>query len=500
MVWVNDPYFESPMKGSFAACVASVFAEGIIDAGTAAIPAVGCITQGLKSVYTLFSPFPGQPEKGNTWGSWLKGFAVSLVDCGISLTGVGAVVKAMGVLLANSYLYKEKLDDCRKAFMVNNPNDQEIAAVASLDPNEKAGPSGYGALNYIASSRNFPYTIYFENKATATAPAHTVSVSDQLDVARFDLASFSFGDVTIGDSLIRVTRGLREFSADKKLDKLKITARITGKLDTVTGRVDWTIRSLDPVTLDDIEDPDTGLLPPNLNPPQGEGSVSFYVRLKQDPEHNSGVTNQASIVFDANPAIVTNQHLTTFDLKAPESSVQLLASTTAARQFTVKWAGTDDGSGIDNYNIYVKKNNGPYQIWLAGTNETTAQYQSSDDGFYQFSSVAADKTGNQEPLSETPDATTNVVTSSEDRAIPENQTLVSPIPSSGDVMVKIGAQGDFTFRIYGTDGRLRLEKRMTGQSAVRIPVFTLSKGLYLWQLVSEDSRTRETGKFVVGGE
>ncbi len=500
MVWVNDPYFESPMKGSFAACVASVFAEGIIDAGTAAIPAVGCITQGLKSVYTLFSPFPGQPEKGNTWGSWLKGFAVSLVDCGISLTGVGAVVKAMGVLLANSYLYKEKLDDCRKAFMVNNPNDQEIAAVASLDPNEKTGPTGYGAKNYIAYSRNFPYTIYFENKATATAPAHTILVSDQLDVAKFDLASFSFGDVTIGDSLIRITKGLREFSADMKLDKLNITARITGKLDTETGKVDWTIRSLDPVTLDDIEDSDRGLLPPNLNPPQGEGSVSFYVRLKEYPEHNSEVTNQASIVFDANPAIITNKHLTTFDLKAPESAVQLLAATTAARQFTVRWAGTDDGSGIENYLIYVRKNNGPYQIWLAGTTETTAQYQSADDGMYQFSSVAVDKTGNREVLAETPDATTQVVTHSENQAVHEGDVLVTPVPSSGCLIADIGIPGNFSFRIFGTDGRLRMEKKMSGQSVVRIPVNSLSRGLYLWQLVSDDSQAMKKGKFVVSGK
>jgi hypothetical protein len=252
--------------------------------------------------------------------------------------------------------------------------------------------------------------------------------------------------------------------------------------------------------MDDIEDPDKGLLPPNLNPPQGEGSVSFYVRLKQDPEHNSGVTNQASIVFDANPAIVTNKHLTTFDLKAPESSVQLLAATTADRQFTVKWTGTDDGSGIDNYIIYVKKNYGPYQIWLAGTTETTAQYQSSDDGIYQFCSVAADKTGNREVLAETPDATTQVVTHSEDLAVQEGDVLVSPVPSSGYLIADIGIPGNYTFRIYGTDGRLRMEKQMAGQSVNRIPVYTLSRGLYLWQLVSEDCRTRETGKFAFVGK
>jgi len=35
-----------------------------------------------------------------------------------------------------------------------------------------------------------------------------------------------------------------------------VVARINGKLDTLTGMLEWKLRSLDPVTLDDIEDPD----------------------------------------------------------------------------------------------------------------------------------------------------------------------------------------------------------------------------------------------------
>jgi PKD repeat protein len=496
MVWVNEPYFESPMKGSFAACVASVFAEGAIDAGTSAIPAVGCITQGIKSVYTIFSPFPGQPEQGNSWGSWLKGLAVSLVDCGISLTGVGAVVKAMGVLVANSYLYKEKLDDCRKAFLVKNPNEQNIAAVSSLDPNEKAGPTGFGEENYIATCRNIPYTIYFENKASATAPAHTVNITDQLDITKFDISTFNFGDIYIGDSLVLIKPGLKEFVVDKKLNNLNVVARISGKLDTLTGNVEWKLRSLDPGTLDDIEDPDIGLLPPNVNSPQGEGNVSFFVKLKSDPVHNFKVTNQASIVFDSNPAILTNKHLTTFDLNAPNSSVKSLMSTTTSKQFEVNWSGSDDGSGIEGYNIYVKTNDGPYNIWLSGATSTSAVFNSTENATYQFSSVAFDKTGNIETLPDIPDAITNVVTDVRHSQYIEPGIKVYPNSVNNEIIVNIGKSGSFRFSVFSSEGKLKFEKLLNGNSITNINTESLSQGLYLWQLIDQTSRFKLSGKFV----
>jgi PKD repeat protein len=389
------------------------------------------------------------------------------------------------------------IDSCKGCYQRRNPQIMPVKAVTSLDPNEKAGPSGYGLENYISSSRNFPYTIYFENKASASAPAHTIIITDILDKTKFNLSSFDFGNITVGDSIIQLTTGLKEFVLDKKLDKLKVMARISGKLDTLTGKLEWKLRSLDPVTLADIEDPDIGLLPPNKTTPEGQGSVSFFVKLKTDPVHKSNVTNQASIVFDANPAIVTNKHLTTFDLAAPLSAVQSLSASTSARQFTVKWSGTDDGSGIENYNIYVKKDNGPYSIWLAGTKETSAVYKSPVDGTYQFSSMATDKTGNVETLSDNPDATTNVVTAVNEARIPAQEIKVYPTPFARELVVNIGMGGRFTLRVYGTDGRLRMEKMMEGNSITSIKTGSLPHGLYLWQLINDKASIKKSGKFVI---
>jgi hypothetical protein len=37
-----------------------------------------------------------------------------------------------------------------------------------------------------------PYTILFENKSEATAPAHIVLITDTLDLSVFDISEFGF--------------------------------------------------------------------------------------------------------------------------------------------------------------------------------------------------------------------------------------------------------------------------------------------------------------------
>jgi len=359
------------------------------------------------------------------------------------------------------------------------------------------GLTGLGAANYIGLANQFPYAIYFENKPTATAPAHQISITDKLDPAVFDLKSFSFGKVTIGDSILYVPSGLRAFTLDLKLSRLNVIARVSGKLDTIAGNIEWLFRSLDPKTLDDVEDPDIGILPPNITSPVGEGNVTYMVKLKNKPQHGQQIKNKASIVFDANPAIVTNEHVVTFDLVAPQSAVQSLSSTTSDRQFTVNWSGTDDGSGIESYNIYVKNDNSTYNLWLAGTKKTSEIYKSSADGTYHFSSMAIDKTGNAETLSDNPDATTNIITAIDEPGIPAAKVTVYPVPSKDELTVNINIPGRFTFRIIGTDGRVRTEDMVEGQTTNSIKTNNLHGGLYIWQLVNNENALRVTGKFEV---
>ena len=60
---------------------------------------------------------------------------------------------------------------------------------------------GYGENGYITGDGSILYTIFFENQASATAPAERVVVSDQLstqlDWSTLELFSFGFNNVDI---------------------------------------------------------------------------------------------------------------------------------------------------------------------------------------------------------------------------------------------------------------------------------------------------------------
>ena len=81
---------------------------------------------------------------------------------------------------------------------------------APLDPNYKAGPGGPGA--FIDGVTPLSYTVTFENIKTATGDAFEVTVTDQLDVAKYDLDTFSLGPISFADNSFpcrRVSRASR---------------------------------------------------------------------------------------------------------------------------------------------------------------------------------------------------------------------------------------------------------------------------------------------------
>src|SRR5262249_34414468 len=79
-----------------------------------------------------------------------------------------------------------------------------------LAPNEKPGPAGFGADHFIAAESIVPYRIEFENEAAATAPAHRVVVTDQLD-ANLDWDTFAWTQVGFGDVVLATPAGSQHF-------------------------------------------------------------------------------------------------------------------------------------------------------------------------------------------------------------------------------------------------------------------------------------------------
>ncbi len=510
--WTETPWFQSPVDEGKVGCLGEALSE--------APPDMGLTEDKVNCAKTLFIFF-AQEFVGNE--------KYEKPDDPLGLIPVIAAIKSAtkicGVtdpndrkdistwvtnIILNGWLSTIKVpalttgsadersgESCPVEFEPQNPTSNTLTAVNSLDPNEKSGPAGFGTENYLTDTRSFPYAIHFENVATASAPAHTVTVSDQLDLAKFDLATFSFGSVFIGDSVLYVEPGLREFVLDKKLGALGVTARVHGKLNLQTGLLEWTFRSLDATTLEDIEDPDIGFLPPNVNSPEGQGAVSFFVKLKNAPQHEEQIRNSASIVFDANPAIATNEHLVTFDLVAPQSAVLPIDPVQSTAQFELNWSGADAGSGIQHYNIFYILNGTDTVLWRGGLTETTAIFTAEGGNTYEFYAIAVDKVGNVEAAPGHPDAVTTVLTGTAEQVGTEADLLLYPNPASDQLTIVNRSASDGCLILVQTDGRVVAKLRLQGQSQQRVSVADVPPGLLLWKWVPGCAGTMQTGRVLV---
>jgi hypothetical protein len=246
--------------------------------------------------------------------------------------------------------------------------------------------------------------ILFENKPLATAPAQTVVITDQLDANKVDLGTFSLGMIAFGDKVVIPPPGLKEYTTDVDLRPgTDLIVRIDAKLNAGTGLLTWRFESLDPATGQPTEDPLAGFLPPNVTSPQGDGSVFFTVMPKSGLSHGTEIRNLASIVFDTNAAILTPEWLNTIDDSVPASQVLTLSPLQGSGSFEVTWSGTDTGSGIGSYSIFVSANGGSFTEWLHDTAATSALFTGDPNTTYAFYSVASDQAGHRESAPVSPD-------------------------------------------------------------------------------------------------
>lgn len=292
--------------------------------------------------------------------------------------------------------------------------------IASRDPNEKIGARGAGTRRFISGEEPLRYAVFFENIETATAAAQDVIITDQLDVSTFDLSTFQLGPISFGARLVEPPPGLSEWTTDVDLRPANnLIVRVSAKLDKATGVVRWKFVSLDPATMLPTEDPLAGFLPPNRTSPEGEGNVFFTVAAKEGIQTGAEVRNGARIVFDQNPHIDTPVWLNTIDNSRPTSQVSQLAATQPYIVFDVNWSGTDTGSGVEDYTVFVSENDGPYAPWSLNTTSTSGIFAGKPGKTYSFYTVARDKAGNVEQAKTSPEATTttpNVVVNAVDDA------------------------------------------------------------------------------------
>ena len=287
-------------------------------------------------------------------------------------------------------------------------------AEAPTDPNFISGPSGYGTPGFVPDGGAFPYTINFENKPTAPAPAQVVEVTQQLD-PDLDWSTFQLGDFGFGGQLYAVPAGLKSYQT--RIDARSTTGvyvDVNASFDEQTGLVTWTFTSIDPTTLDvPAGNPAEGFLPPDNTSDAGVGFVTYIVAPKSTDTTATVIDAKATVTFQAGlpdqSSLDTAPISNTIDAGAPTSTVAALPASSPA-MFTVLWAGQDDtgGSGIASFDIYVSDNGGPFTAWLTGTQLTSATYTGQDGHTYAFYSVATDNVGHVQATPATAQTTTTV--------------------------------------------------------------------------------------------
>jgi hypothetical protein len=302
--------------------------------------------------------------------------------------------------------------------------------VTSMDPNEKLGYGKNGTTNYMQPGLPLTYTIFFENLPTATAPAKQVRVIDTLDMAKLNLSTFRFNQYGWGDTLFNVLDSAPVF---RKMIDLRPAnpnyVKAEGHLDVTKGIVTWDLQTVDTSTFRLTSEPDEGFLPPDVIKPQGQGFVSFTVYPKAGLATNEEIKNKAVIYFDFNESIATNTWINKIDKTNPDSKVVSLQLAGNDTIVGVSWKGTDVGSGILHYSVYVSTNGGAYTLWQKETTDTVANFTGKINSTYAFYSIASDSALNKEGAPLAADATIQLKVTPVSNIDPNRTRLLPNIPN-----------------------------------------------------------------------
>lgn len=223
------------------------------------------------------------------------------------------------------------------------------------DPNDMHGytaPSGDTHIGVGVKTVN--YTIEFENDPEiANAPASVIKVDNTLDGKRLDLNTFKPLKMIIGD---KETDLPAEHHFVKTLDMrpgISSVAELTFDYDATTGKAQWSIRSLDPMSMEPTKYMDDGVLPVNDENGRGTGYLVYSIDLLPELPDGTTIDNSATIVFDDNEPISTPVWTNTTDYVLPTSAItSKTTSDNLTFDFTVE--GEDAGSGIWFYDLYMR--------------------------------------------------------------------------------------------------------------------------------------------------
>jgi PKD repeat protein len=503
--WMNAPFYKTDQtksagsttndwpdeKTKLNACVAAAAMDaassGAADLIGMVLP-IGCAYDVLTYAWNPWDAVSPKPDKPKSFWDHVYGLSSCVISCGASFTGAEAILKG-GMLVKTMIEGYQKNKECHELYDPLYKNKMGVRAVSSFDPNEMIGPAGFGDNHWIQKNNAMPYTVLFENKSTASAPAHIVTVTNTLDLTKFDLKEFGFGSFGFGDTILSPSgKKLRQFSMDVSLKpKMNLTARVSGKIDTITGVIKWEFLSLNPTTMQFEEDPFIGFLPPNNANHAGEGFVSYSVGLKKELGTNAVLKNKASIVFDANNPIITNEFVNTLDLDQPQSQVYPLNATIDSR-FPLSWTGSDVGSGIASYSVYVMENDTALRPWKLNTTLKSAEFIGNVNSKYKFYSVATDNVSLKEAAPSQYDASTHITVDVKEFELKKDELQVFPNPVKDKLNISLqnAPCGMYVVELVGITGQVyysEIHDDFSISKGIQIDVNGLHSGNYMVRMV-----------------
>lgn len=343
---------------------------------------------GPRESFSPISYRATQKAIGGLWGPVISCVSAVVPGAKIAKTVIGSTSAV--VQTTNS------IEQCSSAW--DNDIVGQSRLVYSKDPNDIYGYTSPSGSNFIAEDvKDVSYTIEFENDPeSATASAHDIYLTDELDASLFDLSTYKPKSIRIGNKTAELS-GEKDFVTTVDMrPEIYAIAQVEGTFNESTGIMNWHISSLDPMTMEPTNEIANGILPVNTDG-QGIGEASFDIRLKDGLTHGTEIPNKATIVFDTNEPIETPTWTNTIDAVRPTSHiVEVTQLDGQTAEVTIET--TDELSGPWKYDVYVQYGTG--SAWMKAaenvpfnTKAKVKIYPTIDHGFYV---IATDEAGNIE--------------------------------------------------------------------------------------------------------